>query len=116
MTALRKYDHISEALKSLKWLNVKDKLLFNEFVMMYKCMNNLTPKYLSERFQQRSKIHQRDTRQKNDLVLPKYRLVTGQKAFAFRGVKMYNTLPKEIRETESLSVFKKRIFKRLFNS
>ena len=40
---LRKYDHISEALKSLKWLNVKDKLLFNDFVMVYKCMNNLTP-------------------------------------------------------------------------
>ena len=99
-----------EALKSLKWLNVKEKLLFNEFVMMYKCMNDLTPKYLSERF------HQLDTRQKNDLALPKCRLVTGQKAFAFRGVKMYNTLPKEIRETESLSVFKKRILEKLFNS
>ena len=84
VTGLRKYDHISEALKSLKWLNVKDKLLYNEFVMMYKCMNNLTPKYLSERFQQRSKIHQRDTRQKDDLALPKCRLVTSQKAFAFR--------------------------------
>ena len=111
MTGLRKHDHISEALKSLKWLDVKDKLLFNNFVMMYKCMNNLTPNYLSERFQQRSKIHQRDTRQKKDLTLPKCRLVTGQRAYAFRGVKMYNTLPKEIWNTESLSVFKK-----LFNS
>ena len=83
---------------------------------MYKCMNNLTPNYLSERFQQRSKIHQRDTRQKNDLTLPKYRLVTGQTAFAFRRVKMYNTLPKEIRDTESQSVVKKKCFRKRFDS
>ena len=55
-------DHISEAQKSLKWLNVKEKLLFNDLGMVYKCVNNLTPEYLCERFQHRSEIHQRDTR------------------------------------------------------
>ena len=45
VAGLRKYDHISEALKSLKWLNVEDKLRFNDSVMVYKCMNNLTPGY-----------------------------------------------------------------------
>ena len=57
VAGLRKFDHISEALKSLKWLkNMKDRLLFNNFVMVYKCMNNLTPEH-------RSKIRQRNTRQ-----------------------------------------------------
>ena len=32
VAGLRKYDHVSEALKSLKWLNVRDKLLFNDLV------------------------------------------------------------------------------------
>ena len=36
VAGLRKYDHVSEALKSLKWLNVRDKLLFNHLVMVYK--------------------------------------------------------------------------------
>ena len=116
VAGLRKYDHISEALKSLKWLNVEDKLRFNDSVMVYKCMNNLTPGYLSERFQLRSKIHQRNTRQNNDLTLPKCRLATGQRAFAFRGAKIYNHLSNHIRDTESLSVFKKRLFNNLFNS
>ena len=32
-----KYDHVSEALKSLKWLNVRNKLLFfNDLVMVFK--------------------------------------------------------------------------------
>ena len=48
ITDIKKHDHISEALKSLKWLNVKNKLLFNDLVMVYKGINNLTPDYLWE--------------------------------------------------------------------
>ena len=89
VTGLKKYDRISVALMSLKWLNVKEKLLFNDLVMVYKCINNLTPDYLCERFKQRSEIHQRNTRQKSELTLPKCRLVVGQRAFAFRGAKIF---------------------------
>ena len=38
------------------------------------------------------------------------------RAFAFRGAKIYNNLSKHITDMESLSVFKKRLFKNLFNS
>ena len=34
VAGLRKYDHVSDALKSLKWLNVRDKLLLNDLVMV----------------------------------------------------------------------------------
>ena len=51
VAGLRKYGHVSEALKSLKWLSVRDKLLFNDLVMVYKCLKNLTPGYLHGRFQ-----------------------------------------------------------------
>ena len=78
--------------------------------MVYKCMNNLTPEYLRKRFQRRSEIHQRDIRQKNNLSLPKCRLTSGQRAFAFRGAKIFNSLPKFIVNAKSLSGFKKRIF------
>ena len=92
-----------------------EKLLFNDLLMIYKCMNNLTPDYLRERLKQRSEIHQRDTRQKSELALPKCRLATGQRAFAFRGAKIFNSLPKFIRDTETLGSFKRRIFN-IFNS
>ena len=38
---------------------MRTRTLFNDLVMVYKCMNNLTPHYLRERFNQRSEIHQR---------------------------------------------------------
>ena len=104
------------ALKSLKWLNVRDKLLFNDLVMVYKCLKNLTPGYLHGRFQYRAKTHQRVTRQNNDLTLPRYRLATGQKTFTYRGAKLYNSIAKDIRDTGNLNAFKKRIFKFLLNS
>ena len=68
VTGLEKYDQISEALKSLNWLNLKRKLLFNDLVMVYKCMNNLTPEYLYERFQHHSEIHQRHQAKEQPLV------------------------------------------------
>jgi len=79
-------------------------------------MNNFTPDFLRERFKQRSEIHQRNTRQKSELTLPKCRLAAGQKAFAFCGAKLFNSLPKLISDTESLRGFKRRIFKNIFNS
>ena len=111
---LRKFDHISGALKSLKWLKwLKDKLLFNDLVMVRKCLNNFTPSYL--RFQRRSIIHLRNTMQKNDLELLKCRLKTGQRSFAYSGAKLFNDLPRNIRETNDLNLFKKRIFKHILN-
>ena len=50
VAGLRKYDHVSRAQKSLNWLNVRDKLLFNDLVIVYKSLKNLTPGYLHGRF------------------------------------------------------------------
>ena len=84
--------------------------------MGYKCLKNLTPGYLHGRSLYRAKIHQRDTRQKNDLTLPRYRLATGQKTFTYSGAKLYSNIAKDIRDTGNLNVFEKIIFKYLFNS
>ena len=74
-----------------------------------------TTGYHHGRFQYRAKTHQRDTRQNNDLTLPRYRLATGQKTFTC-GAKLYNSIAKDIRDTGNLIAFKKKIFKYLFNS
>ena len=36
---LKKFDHISQAIKSLNWLPVNDGIYLNDAVMMYKCTN-----------------------------------------------------------------------------
>ena len=106
---LRKYDHISEGIKSLKWFNVKDRLFLNDAVMVHKCLHETVPSYLSDQFIRRSAIHKRATRYCNDLHLPKCRLATGQRMFSYRGAKLYNDLPREVKDIKSTKLFKKKL-------
>ena len=39
----KKFDHISQGIKSLNWLTVEERLYFNDAVMVFKCVNNLVP-------------------------------------------------------------------------
>ena len=95
---LRKYDHISAGLRSLRWLNVKQRLMVNDAVMMHKCLKGLSPSYLSDKFSTRATIHERQTRNRDSLNIPPSRINAGQRAFYYRGVKVWNDLSKELRE------------------
>ena len=40
---LRKFDHISQDQRSLRWLDVTEKVLFDKLVLAFKCVNGLAP-------------------------------------------------------------------------
>ena len=58
---LRKCDQISAGLRSLRWLNVKQRLMVNDAVMKHKCLKGLSPSYLSDKFSTRAIIYDRQT-------------------------------------------------------
>ena len=64
---------------------------------------------------QRSKIHSRNTSCSGELDLPICRLKTGQRSFAFRGAKLYNNLPNEIKQTSDVKKFKAKVCNYLLN-
>ena len=113
---LKKFDHISQAIKSLNWLPVNDRIYLNEAVMMYKCINKLVPDYLFEKFTLRSQIHSRDTRQHDQLNIPRCRLTTGQRSFTYRSAKLWNNLRDNVKSSDSVKVFRKKIVNLLFSS
>ena len=47
LTDTGKYDHITPALKALGWLTIEEQLWLRDVTMMYKCVNNLVPAYIS---------------------------------------------------------------------
>ena len=112
---LRKYDHISQGIRSLNWLTVKQKLLLNEAIMIFKCMNYLVPNYLANKFVIRSQVSKRFTRSFNQLHVPFCRLSTGQRSFSYRAAKFWNSLPKEVQSLKSINLFKKAVSKLLFS-
>ena len=113
---LKKFDHISQAIKSLNWLPVNDRIYLNDAVMMYKCMNKLVPDYLIKKFTVRSQTHTRNTRQRDQLNIPRRRLTTGQRSFVYNdGAKLWNNLRDNVKCSDSVKVFRKKIVNLLFS-
>ena len=112
---LKKFDHISQAIKSLNWLPDNDRIYLNEAVVMYKCINKLVPDYLFEKFTLHSQIHSRNTRQRDQLNIPRCRLTTGQRSFTYRGAKLWNNLRDNVKSSDSVKILRKKIVNLLFS-
>ena len=106
---LRKFDHISEGLKSLKWLNVKDRLFLNDAVMVHRCLQDKVPESLKGKFVKRQEVSGRNTRHSATLNLPLCRLTKGQRSFTYRGAKIFNSLPDDLKTVQCSNVFKQRL-------
>ena len=74
------YDHISKEQPSLKRLPIKDRLKLNDATMVFKCINNLAPDYLENKFRLCSCIHDWQTHSASILDIPFCHLSTGQKS------------------------------------
>ena len=107
---LGKYEHISAGLRSLRWLNITQRLMVNDAVMIHKCLKGLSPSYLSDKFSTRAIVHDRQTRYR---YIPSWRINAGQHASCYRGVKIWNNLRKDLREIINAKVFKRRLINEL---
>ena len=93
----------AEKIKSAGLLSLKDQLLFNKAVFMYKILNNNLPSYLSNLFRpsfSRYSLH------KQRLAIPKPRIDIYKTCIAYAGVSVWNSLPTNIRMQSKLSSFK----------
>jgi hypothetical protein len=61
---------ITPHLQELGWLPVKNHLRYRDLLIMFNCLNDMALGYLSTKFSTRSSIHDRETRNMNDLDVP----------------------------------------------
>ena len=45
---IRKHDHVSPAMKGIHWLKILERITYKLCLLVYKCQNNLAPRYLSD--------------------------------------------------------------------
>ena len=62
----------------LNWINLQRRREMHVCIFVYKCLNDLYSSNISELLTQNYKIHQHNTRRKNDLHLPKMKLELGK--------------------------------------
>ena len=113
---LRKYDPISEGLKSLnRRLPIADKLLLNDSFMVYKCLNGRAPDYLSQKFTRRQVHHVRNSHDTRKTLIywdADYQL--GSDLSPLEGPTCLNKVPKDMKEVAYCRIFKKRLLKMTF--
>ena len=78
--------------------------------MMYKLLNNMGPQSLTNLFTYKSEMTSYNLRNvSSTLCLPQPRTNSLKKSFMYDGSFLWNSIPKEIKESKSLSSFRTKI-------
>ena len=70
VSGTRKFDHVSPALKDLRWIPVKSNLYLRDAILAFKSMTGQVPNCLSSNFISRGNISGRTTRSSSQLNIP----------------------------------------------
>ena len=98
----------TELLEFLRWKNLARQQEIHKATMMSRCLHGLAPEYLCSKFTWRDSAYDlRDSENKLNVPLP--RTYYYRKSFSYIGATLWNSLPCDIRNTESLGVFKRKI-------
>jgi hypothetical protein len=83
----RKRTPIDELLSRIKWLSVKQKLVMNALLTVFKMKNEMLPQYHCHNIITARDIHGRNLRNADDFRLPVYRLTASQEHISYKGLK-----------------------------
>ncbi len=95
----------------LKWMPIIDRIKYRKAIMVFKSINNLVPRYMSDMFTNISETYCRVTSASNiqDLYLPggKHNFnVLYTDSFTYSGAIIWNNLSPNIRNCSNLNQFK----------
>ena len=115
LTKTSKYEHITPVLKDLHWLPVENRIIFKILTLTYRCLNKLAPQYLADLLHYHQ--NERNLRSTNQhlLQVPKsYKKTYGDRAFVNAAPRLWNSLPLNIRQSDSLTSFKTNLKTHMF--
>ena len=97
-------------IQNLGWPTISDLIRKETATLTYKSLNSLAPDYLSKLFAKCSDDRERFLRSsETDLKIPLLKTINGQKAFSYRGPKLWNSLERATKLAPSLKTFKEQL-------
>jgi len=99
-------DHATPVLQELQWIKIKEKVKYDQCMMVYKVTNKYYPEWLLN-FPCITQITDCVTRQNRDLYVPRVKTDNGARSILISGPRAWNKLPSKIKELPSLTNFKK---------
>jgi len=114
---LRRSDHVSDALISLHWLRVPERIRSKIAVLVYKILHGCAPSYLGPFTYVADLPSCQGLRSScSDCLVqrPVHHSTVGSRAFSVAGLRVWNCLPPEVTSAPSLTTFRTRLKSFLF--
>ena len=112
----KKSCHVTPLLIELHWLPIERRIQYKLLLLVYKCLHNTAPAYLSALLQPYESARALRSAAQCLLVEPKTKKKYGERAFAVAGPRLWNELPLRIRECPTVTAFKTAIKTHLFSA
>ena len=114
----KRYDSATPMLHQLHWLKIPQRVEFKSCLTTFKCLNGLSPSYLSNfcvpLSTNSTRMNLRSV-ESGKLSVPKCKTVYyDDKSFPVAGPRMWNDLPTTIRHSQSVDIFKRNLKTYLF--
>ncbi|VEN58832.1 unnamed protein product, partial [Callosobruchus maculatus] len=87
---LRRCDHVTASINQLGWLKVHNLFIYSFLNLLFTVLQTSCPVYLSEKLTFRNDIHNKSTRHKQMLSIPRHRSTMFQRSFSYQSAKLYN--------------------------
>ena len=107
---LKKSDRKSDNLKKLHWLKIQERIEFKLLLLTFKALNGSAPTYLQELVRYNHMSGSRSPSLKTQIN----RTSLGDRAFVSSAAKLWNNLPENIKNSPSVTYFKKSLKTYLF--
>lgn len=110
---LRPRDHVSAALIELRWLPIEARIKYKLCLLVHSALNDNAPAYITSLLQPIAGLQSRQmvtrSASNDELSVPRTKLKFGERAFKVAAPKAWNSLPIDIRSTDSRNLFKKKL-------
>ncbi|KAL3063590.1 hypothetical protein OYC64_000009 [Pagothenia borchgrevinki] len=117
LTHTKSWHHITPVLKDLHWLPISHRINYKILVLTYKALHHLAPPYLTNLLTPYQPPWSLRSTAAGLLSIPTSTLCSfGDRAFSVAAPRLWNALPQDLRDYESLTVFQSRLKTHLFNS
>ena len=115
LTGTNRREHITPVLQALHWLPVEFRIRFKILLLTYKTINGLGPSYLRDDLVPYQPNRTLRSQNAGLLVVPRvYKSTVGARAFSYQAPVLWNQLPTNIKEADTVSTFKIRLKTFLF--
>ena len=114
-----KYSHVTQALQDLHWLPVDARIHFKILILVFKATDGLAPPHINDLISVKPKSFY-NRRSHSSLLLepPKEKMLStlGARSFYATAPCLWNSLPAELHDIQSLSNFKQKLKTYLFRA